>query len=75
MNYSRYIGMRDKQGGVPGSGDYTLNANTAYSIDLTALVDAPKWGRAPLSIRLEEDGSKFEYIQPRQTEYHIIQAD
>lgn len=73
------IGMWDKQDGVAGSGDYAMNANTAYSIELTALVDTPEWGSAPLSVKLEEDGfydgSKFEYIRPRQTEYHIIQAD
>jgi Metallopeptidase family M24 len=73
------IGMWDKQDGVPGSGDYAMNANTAYSIELTALVDVPEWGSTPLSIKLEEDGfydgNKFEYIQPRQTEYHVIQAD
>lgn len=73
------IGMWDKQGGVPGSGDYAMNPNTAYSIELTALVDVPEWSSAPLSVKLEEDGfydgSKFAYIQPRQTEYHIIQAD
>jgi len=73
------IGMWDKQGGVPGSGDYAMNPNTAYSIELTALVDVPEWSSAPMSIKLEEDGfydgSKFAYIQPRQTEYHIIQAD
>lgn len=73
------IGMWDKQDGVPGSGDYAMNANTAYSIELTALVDVPEWSSTPLSIKLEEDGfydgSKFEYIQPRQTEYHIIKAD
>lgn len=73
------IGMWDKQDGVPGSGDYAMNANTAYSIELTALVDVPEWSIAPLSIKLEEDGyydgSKFAYIQPRQTEYHIIQTD
>jgi len=73
------IGMWDKQDGVPGSGDYAMNANTAYSIELTALVDVPEWSSASLSIKLEEDGfydgSKFAYIQPRQTEYHIIQAD
>ena len=71
--------MWDKQGGVPGSGDYAMNPNTAYSIELTALVDVPEWSSAPMSIKLEEDGfydgSKFAYIQPRQTEYHIIQAD
>lgn len=73
------IGMWDKQEGVPGTGDYAMNANTAYSIELTALVDVPQWSSAPLSMKLEEDGfydgSKFEYIQPRQTEFHIIQTD
>ncbi len=73
------IGMWDKQEGVPGSGDYLMHANTAYSIELTALVDVPEWSSAPLSIKLEEDGfydgANFEYIQPRQTEYHVIQAD
>ena len=56
-----------------------MNANTAYSIELTALVDVPEWSSTPLSMKLEEDGfydgSKFEYIKPRQTEFHIIQAD
>jgi len=73
------IGMWDKQDGVPGSGDYPMNANTAYSIELTALVDVPEWSSEPLAIKLEEDGfydgSTFEYIQPRQTEFHIINAD
>lgn len=73
------IGMWDKQDGVPGSGDYAMNANTAYSIELTALVDTPEWSSTPLSMKLEEDGfydgTKFEYIRPRQTEFHIIQAD
>ena len=72
------IGMWDKQDGVPGSGDYPMNANTAYSIELTALVDVPQWSSSPLPVKLEEDGFydgfKFAYIQPRQTEYHIIQA-
>lgn len=70
------IGMWDKQDGVPGSGDYVMHANTAYSIELTALVDVPEWSSEPLEIQLEEDGfydgSAFEYIQPRQIEYHII---
>ena len=73
------IGMWDKQDGVPGSGDYKMNPNTAYSIELTALVSVPEWSSEQLSIKLEEDGfydgTKFEYIRPRQTEYHVIQAD
>ncbi len=70
------IGMWDQQGGVPGTGDYLMQANTAYSIELNALVDVPEWGEAPLPMKLEEDGffdgQEFYYIQPRQTEYHVI---
>ncbi|MFT4860908.1 MAG: hypothetical protein ACI95C_000106 [Pseudohongiellaceae bacterium] len=70
------IGMWDKQDGVPGSGDYPMQANTAYSIELTALVDVPAWSSEPMRMKLEEDGfydgQQFEYIQPRQTQYHII---
>lgn len=73
------IGMWDKQEGVPGSGDYLMHANTAYSIELTAVVDVPEWSTEPLSIKLEEDGfydgEEFAYIQPRQTEYHVIRTD
>lgn len=73
------IGMWDKQDGVPGTGDYAMQANTAYSIELTALVNVPEWSEDQLSIKLEEDGfydgAKFAYIQPRQTEFHVIQAD
>tara|TARA_B100000780_G_scaffold261852_1_gene214570 strand:- start:138 stop:1496 length:1359 start_codon:yes stop_codon:yes gene_type:complete len=72
------IGMWDKQEGVPGTGDYPMKANTAYSIELTALVDSPEWSAKPMRMKLEEDGffdgEVFEYIQPRQTEYHIIKS-
>ena len=70
------IGMWDNQIAVPGTGDYPMQANTAYSIELTALVEVPAWSSEPMRMKLEEDGfydgEKFEYIQPRQTEYHII---
>lgn len=70
------IGMWDKQDGVPGTGDYPMQPNTAYSIELTALVDVPEWSAQPMRMKLEEDGfydgREFEYIQPRQTQYHII---
>ena len=71
------IGMWDKQEGVPGSGDYAMQPNTAYSIELTALVEIPEWSREPMRMKLEEDGffdgRQFNYIAQRQTEYHIIQ--
>lgn len=73
------IGMWDQQDGVPGSGDYLMQPNTAYSIELNALVNVPEWGNEPLPMKLEEDGffdgSTFRYIQPRQTEYHVIDPD
>jgi len=70
------IGMWDMQEGVPGSGDYPMQPNTAYSIELTALVNVPEWSTEPMRMKLEEDGffdgESFEYIQPRQIDYHII---
>lgn len=71
------IGMWDKQDGVPGDGDYPMHANTAYSIELTALVDVPdSWSTEPMKMKLEQDGifdgTNFRYIAGRQTEYHII---
>ncbi len=70
------IGLWDQQDGVPGTGDYLMRAHTAYSIELTAEVNVPEWSAKPLPMKLEEDGFfdgvKFEYIQPRQTEYHLI---
>lgn len=65
------IGMWDNQGNTPGSGDYSLFANTAYSIELNAVVSVPEWGK-DVRIMLEEeaffDGKKVEYINGRQKE-------
>lgn len=73
------IGMWDKQDGVPGSGDYPMQANTAYSIELTAEVVLPEWGEDKMKMKLEQDGffdgSEFRYIQPRQTQYHLVHSD
>lgn len=70
------IGMWDKQEGVPGSGDYPLHANTAYAIELTAYVDIPTWSSEPFKVKLEQDafydGETTNYINGRQTNYHII---
>ena len=49
------IGMWDMQQGVPGSGDYPLFPNTAYSIELNAETPIPEWGDKPVRIMLEED--------------------
>lgn len=65
------IGMWDNQGDTPGSGDHPLYANTAYSIELNAVVPVKEWGK-DIRVMLEEeaffDGEKVEYINGRQTQ-------
>lgn len=69
------IGMWDMQGGVPGSGDYPLYPNTAYSIELNASTYIPEW-KKDVRIMLEEDGfwdgKTFRYISGRQKEIYLI---
>jgi hypothetical protein len=69
------IGMWDKQGGVPFTGDYPLHFKTAYSIELNATVPIAAW-KKDIRIMLEEDGyfdeSGFRYIDGRQTELMLI---
>ncbi len=73
------IGMWDKQGGVPGIGDYPLYPNTAYSIELNAVVPVAEWGDQKVRIMLEQDaffdGSTVWYIDGRQTDLHLIPRD
>lgn len=69
------IGLWDQQGGVPGKGDYPLYPDTAYSIELAAILTLEGW-KKPVRIKLEEDaffdGEKVRYIDGRQTELHLI---
>ncbi|MFT4016902.1 MAG: M24 family metallopeptidase [Agriterribacter sp.] len=69
------IGMWDMQHGVPGSGDYPMHYNTAYSIELNAAINIPEWKKT-VRIMLEEDGffdeHGFRYIQGRQKEIYLI---
>ena len=68
-------GLWDQQGGVPGNGDYRLNPNTAYSIELFAATDVPEWGKL-VRIMLEEDGvwdgERFYYLDGRAKEIQLI---
>lgn len=69
------IGMWDMQNGVPGSGDYKMNPNTCYSIELNALHSLKDWDK-PVRVALEQngffDGSSFNYIDGRQTKIIAI---
>lgn len=70
------IGLWDRQGGVPGRGDYPLFPNTAHSIELNAAVPVAEWGGQIVRIMLEEDavfdGEDTRYIDGRQTRLWLI---
>ncbi|WP_414827652.1 M24 family metallopeptidase [Alteromonas sp. H39] len=72
------IGMWDSQSGVPVDGDYPMQKNTAYSIELNAAVPVPDWG-GDIRIMLEEqaffDGERVQYMDGRQTHLHLIQSE
>ena len=69
------IGMWDSQGGVVGTGDYPLNYNTVYAIELNNTTYIEEWGR-DIRIMLEEAGffgfDGFRYVNGRQTKIKII---
>lgn len=69
------LGMWDKQEGVPGTGDYPLHLNTAYSIELNAATYIEEWGKE-IRIMLEEeayfDSTGVWYIDGRQKEIMTI---
>lgn len=71
------IGMWDSQRGVPFNGDYPLEINTAYAIELNTTVFIKEW-RKDIRIMLEEDGffgdNTFEYIRGRQTKIKAIKT-
>ena len=69
------IGMWDKQDGVPGTGDYPLYPNTAYSIELNTRVKIDAWGK-DIRMMMEEDGfwdgERFRYIDGRQERLYLV---
>ncbi|MFT4031330.1 MAG: M24 family metallopeptidase [Siphonobacter sp.] len=69
------IGMWDNQKKVPGTGDYPLYPNTAYSIELNVAVRIEEWNKT-VRIMLEEDGfydgNGFRFIDGRQREIFTI---
>ncbi|WP_405198134.1 M24 family metallopeptidase [Christiangramia sp. LLG6405-1] len=69
------IGMWDQQGGVPGTGDYSLYEDTAYAIELNTEVNIPEWDK-DIRIMLEEAGfwgkEGFRYVNKRQTSLILI---
>ena len=71
-----WIGAWENQERVADTGDYPINADTAWSIELSALHKVPEWGGQEVRFMLEVDGfydgRTFRYIDGRQTELHLI---
>lgn len=69
------IGLWDQQNGVPGSGDFPMHYNTAYSIELNAASNIPEWNKE-VRMMLEEDGyfdeKGFRFINERQKEIYLV---
>jgi Xaa-Pro aminopeptidase len=70
------IGLWDKQGGVPGTGDYPLHANTCYAIELNAKKAVAEWGGQEVRMSLEEDAvlasGGLRWLSGRQTRLYLI---
>ena len=70
------IGLWDRQGGVPGAGDYPLFFDTVYSIELNVRAAVPEWDNQEVQIALEQDAaftrSGTFFLNRRQTELHLI---
>ncbi|NDK19035.1 MAG: M24 family metallopeptidase, partial [Zetaproteobacteria bacterium] len=71
------IGMWDAQKGVPITGDYPLNYNTVYAIELNNTVHIAEW-QTEIRIMLEQVAVFTEkgvhYIDGRQTKIHLIKS-
>ena len=69
------IGMWDSQGGVPFTGDYPLQYNTAYAIELNTTVYIKEWEK-DIRIMLEVPGffgkDGFRYINGRLKEFLLV---
>ncbi|KPF64695.1 Xaa-Pro aminopeptidase [Porphyrobacter sp. AAP60] len=72
------IGFWDNQNADPRGGGL-INANTAWSIELTSYAAVPEWGGQRVDFRTEEDaffdGETVRFIDGRQTEITLIASD
>lgn len=70
------VGLWDFQDGVPGSGDYPVNNNTCYAVELNVKKAVAEWGGQMVTFALEQDAvmqdGRMRWLSGRQTEYHLI---
>jgi Xaa-Pro aminopeptidase len=70
------IGLWDKQGGVPGLGDFPLFYDTVFSIELNARTVVSEWGGQEVTAALEQDAAftkdKTYFLDKRPTTLRLI---
>jgi Xaa-Pro aminopeptidase len=70
------IGMWDTDEAIPVTGDWPLQANTAYAIEGSVKLPVPEWDGELVNIKLEQsavfDGQRVIYLAGRQTEWHVV---
>jgi Xaa-Pro aminopeptidase len=70
------IGMWDNQKGVAGTGDYVVQSDTAWSIELNVTHAVPEWGGMQVRFMAEEDayfdGERVRWLDGRQERLHLI---
>jgi Xaa-Pro aminopeptidase len=71
-----WVGMWDEQEARPDKGDYPVQPNTAWSIELNVSVPVPEWGGKPVRFKSEEDayfdGETIRFLDGRLEELHLI---
>lgn len=70
------IGLVEQQVAVPARGDYPLNDDTCYSIELNVRHPVPEWDNQSVTMALEENamlsGGKMTWLDGRQERLHLI---
>nr|MDJ0940423.1 Xaa-Pro aminopeptidase [Woeseiaceae bacterium] len=71
-----WIGMWDDQLARPDKGEYPIQPNTAWSIELNVRAEVPEWGGKMVLFKLEEDayfdGETIRFLDGRQEKPHLI---
>ena len=71
-----WVGMWDDQEARPDKGDYPVQPDTAWSIELNVQLQVPEWDNKPVRFKSEEDayfdGETIRFLDGRQEHLHLI---
>ncbi|AHE55673.1 hypothetical protein NX02_20070 [Sphingomonas sanxanigenens DSM 19645 = NX02] len=72
-----WIGAWESQTPAPGRGDYRIDPNTAWSIELNAQRDVPEWGGQKVRFMHEENGflasdGSFRFLDGGQEDFILV---